>query len=330
MSSPGSSHEVVRKDAYIQAIRGLAIAAVVTIHCLTPSEAVAVFRPLLNWCVAVFIFISGYLTTPEKVRGGACCRRLKKILVPYLIWTFIYILVERRFSLWGMTKAVLLGDSATQMYYLVVYAQLIALTPLLYKLLDARRWLLYWITPVALLIRAALALVNIDLPLFYSFFPGWLLFYVVGLDWGYWKEKFASIPKSFYAIALFAGILLQVLSALFWYGRDDWTMAVTQLKPSVLPAALMIVVLLFTASKHMRSRVGSSNLLVLLGDLSFGIYLCHVVALKVPRKVFETLGMTSLIWGIVLSMVVLAASAGVVLICQRKLSKRTLARIGFA
>lgn len=59
------------KDSYIQALRGLAIAAVVLIHCLPESPASVALRPFLNWSVALFLFLSGMLTTEEKVlRGG--------------------------------------------------------------------------------------------------------------------------------------------------------------------------------------------------------------------------------------------------------------------
>lgn len=62
---------MTRKDSYIQALRGLAIAAVVLIHCLPESSASIALRPFLNWSVALFLFLSGMLTTEEKVlRGG--------------------------------------------------------------------------------------------------------------------------------------------------------------------------------------------------------------------------------------------------------------------
>lgn len=61
------------KDRYLQAVRGLAIIAVVLIHCLPASDATVAVRPLLNWAVAVFIFLSGYLTDEEKVMRGGCC-----------------------------------------------------------------------------------------------------------------------------------------------------------------------------------------------------------------------------------------------------------------
>ena len=59
------------KDRYLQAVRGVAIAAVVLIHCLPTSDFTVAARPFLNWAVATFFFLSGYLTDEAKVaRGG--------------------------------------------------------------------------------------------------------------------------------------------------------------------------------------------------------------------------------------------------------------------
>lgn len=59
------------KDRYLQAVRGVAIAAVVLIHCLPQCDASVVLRPLLNWAVAAFLFLSGLLTTEARIaRGG--------------------------------------------------------------------------------------------------------------------------------------------------------------------------------------------------------------------------------------------------------------------
>ena len=59
------------RDRYLQAIRGLAIACVVCIHCLPQCTASVVLRPFLNWAVAGFLFLSGLLTSESKIlRGG--------------------------------------------------------------------------------------------------------------------------------------------------------------------------------------------------------------------------------------------------------------------
>ena len=81
------------KDRYIQAVRGLAIAAVVLIHCLPQEAASVALRPLLNFAVAAFVFLSGYLTPRERVAdaGTFLRRRVGKIAVPYAVWTVLYL-----------------------------------------------------------------------------------------------------------------------------------------------------------------------------------------------------------------------------------------------
>ncbi len=72
------------KDRYLQAVRGAAITAVVLIHCLPQCDASVALRPLLNWAVAAFLFLSGLLTTEQGFMragcsgagSGALCRRM--------------------------------------------------------------------------------------------------------------------------------------------------------------------------------------------------------------------------------------------------------------
>lgn len=59
----------------IQLFRGLSIIAVVFIHN-TPSGITQVFvRPFLNFSVGLFLFLSGFLTDPNKI---SIKKRLKK------------------------------------------------------------------------------------------------------------------------------------------------------------------------------------------------------------------------------------------------------------
>lgn len=59
------------RDDSLQGVRGLSIASVVAIHCLPQCQAAVAVRPLLNWSVAAFLFLSGYLTSEVRIaRGG--------------------------------------------------------------------------------------------------------------------------------------------------------------------------------------------------------------------------------------------------------------------
>lgn len=58
------------KDRYLQALRGLAISAVVLIHCLPQCAASVAIRPFLNFSIALFLFLSGVLTDERKFNAG--------------------------------------------------------------------------------------------------------------------------------------------------------------------------------------------------------------------------------------------------------------------
>lgn len=70
------------KNNKIQIIRGIAIIAVVCIHCLPLGIAQVYVRPFLNFGVALFLFLSGYLT---KKGHFNITNRIKKVLIPYFI-----------------------------------------------------------------------------------------------------------------------------------------------------------------------------------------------------------------------------------------------------
>lgn len=67
------------KDRYLQALRGLAISAVVLIHCLPQCAASIAVRPFLNFSVALFLFLSGVLTDERKFNSGVFVAALARL-----------------------------------------------------------------------------------------------------------------------------------------------------------------------------------------------------------------------------------------------------------
>lgn len=147
------------RDRYLQALRGLAIAAVVLIHCLPQCPATVALRPFLNFSVALFLFLSGFLTDEDKIRGGASASRSQGRRA-YALWSIVYLIVFPHHSLASGIVAFIIGSASAQMYYLLVYVQLVLLTPLLFKLLLRHRYFVYAITPVCLLFRECAALLE--------------------------------------------------------------------------------------------------------------------------------------------------------------------------
>lgn len=324
-----ADHVKPGRDLYIQAMRGLAIAAVVLIHCLPESAASVALRPFLNWAVPMFLFLSGLLTTEQKIaRGGVLKRRLLKVAWPYLIWSAFYVAVSRPESVSEAVIPILTGGASAQMYYLLVCAQLVVLTPLLFRLLGSYRVLLYAISPVAVIMWELAALLGIDLPNLGRLFPMWLIFYLAGLEWNRWRVLLRNRVATVAAVAALA-LAAQVSEGFFWSFYGDYGMATTQLRITNMVSSLAVIVLFMLASDGVRHYFFLRRPLVRLGDLSFGVYLCHIAVLAVSRKVFEIAGLTGFAPSITLWLVVLVASAAFVALCQRALPGRTLAIIGF-
>ena len=90
MSSLSASQPKTRNNM-IQIFRALSIIAVVMIHT-TPLGAWQVFcRPFINFSVATFLFLSGYLTKIENDNWYVFCKkRIIRVIIPYIIWTILY------------------------------------------------------------------------------------------------------------------------------------------------------------------------------------------------------------------------------------------------
>lgn len=319
----------MNRDAYLQVLRGAAIAAVVLIHCLPHADASIYIRPLLNSSVALFLFLSGLLSTEEEfLSGQVVSRRLKKTFIPYMVWSIFYWLSSGNRTPSSLISALVLGGSAAQMYYLLVYAQLVLLTPWIYRSLKTHRVLLYAVTPCALLIRECLAIAGTSTPHIQAIFPMWLVFYLFGLDWPNVREGVERLSLVTLGFGLCACYTVQVVSGLAWNAYGNYEIAITQLKLSSMISSLVVVATLMIV-REKANTVKMPKPLEMLGNLSFGIYLCHIAVLAIVRLAFEPQSLACPFWVFPVWFLTLGLSAIVVLVCQKLLPKRFLRIVGF-
>ena len=59
------------RNNMVQIFKALAIVAVVMIHTTPAGVSQVLFRPFINFSVATFLFLSGYLTKAENDNWGA-------------------------------------------------------------------------------------------------------------------------------------------------------------------------------------------------------------------------------------------------------------------
>ena len=272
---------------------------------------------------------------PSLGRGVACisdCNgvlsgRLKKTLVPYVLWSIAYALLLQHSGALGIVKALVIGGASAQMYYVLVYVQFVVLTPLLYRLLHACPVVPYALGVLALIGREAAALAGIALPHVQAIFAVWLIFYVVGLDWERWRGYIEG-KAALWAVAVVVALCIQGGFGFAWNAYCDYNMATTQLKLSSMVTSLAVIALIMAVPAHLKAKVGGS-LLGKLGDASFGIYLCHMFFVAAFGKVLLLVSLPLLVAAAIKWILALAASYVFCVFAGRVLPKKVAGWLGF-
>lgn len=151
--STTANHPLPWVDVY----RGLAILGVLIAHVggrflrEVPAESeywwlIATANRLLAWVVPAFLFLSTILIGLSLLRNGPpySWARLRPVVVPYLVWTGIYLLFRvyegnlPPLTLERMGLYLLWGKSYFHLYYMVLAIQLVLLMPLLLPVLRRR------------------------------------------------------------------------------------------------------------------------------------------------------------------------------------------------
>ena len=290
--------------------RGVAIIAVVMIHTTPPGQWQIFCKPFINFAVAAFIFLSGYLTKTDNDNWlKFYTRRISRVLVPYIIWTVIYSIPDiRSAGMSALAKNLLCANATTTLYYIFVYIQFVLLTPLLGKLAKSPYRNLGWlIAPLSVILFKYIPVFggieqSKHIQLFWNdACLGWFTFYYLGLILGN-----RIIDRKFnirnLAILYCASLLLQMAEGYLWYKTDPAGCG-SQLKLTSILSSSIFILLIYGVLLN-RNHQPKSRLLCFIGDYSFGIYLVHMMFLKL----FETFDLYKLIPYPINSIVVLAIS----------------------
>ena len=255
------------------------------IHTTPAGEMQVICKPFINFAVATFIFLSGYLTKADNDNWLAFYRRrITRVLVPYFIWTVIYSIQDiQSEGLSVLVKNLLCANATTTLYYIFVYIQFVLLTPLMGKLAKSRLRHLGWIiAPLSVvLFKYIPAFGDIHLGkhvelLWSDACLGWFTFYYLGLILGnkLLSPKFNLINLVFiYCVSL----LLQMGEGYLWFTVDPAGCG-SQLKlTSILSSSIFMLIIYSVLSSNHEPKC---RLLCTIGDYSFGIYLVHMMILK--------------------------------------------------
>lgn len=273
------------KITKVQVFRALAIIAVVMIHTTPEGVCQIYIKPFINFAVATFLFLSGYLTSAKSDNWMMFYRkRIIRVLIPYLVWTIIYSFSDfQSIGLVGIGKNLLSANATTPLYYIFVYIQFVLLTPLLCRLARSQyRYIGWLIAPISVLLfkyMPSFGYLTIDkhIQLFWSdSCLGWFTFYYLGLILG---NKI--IDRRFKLSNL---LLLYCISVLLQIGEGYvWCMCGmvgcgSQLKLTAILSSSIFMLIIYNILENDNYKM-QCRTMEIIGDFSFGIYLSHMMIL---------------------------------------------------
>ena len=276
----------------IQIFRAIAIIAVVMIHTTPHGHYQVICRPFINFSVATFLFLSGYLTKVENDNWPKFYKkRIIRVFIPYVIWTLLYTLAFHDIKL--LPTNLLTTKAAVHLYYIFVYIQFVLLTPLIGKLAKSRYRNLGWlISPISVIIFKYYWLLtgqelnnNVDL-IWSDSCLGWFTFYYLGLILGN-KIIVKNYSLKVLSFMYLASIALQMLEGYGLLLLGDKNCG-SQLKISSLLTSALFLLIIYAILKDGRFDIKNKTLR-LIGDYSFGIFLLHYMVIKVLSIFFHPL-----------------------------------------
>jgi membrane-bound acyltransferase YfiQ involved in biofilm formation len=256
---------------------------------------------LLNAAVPALFFMSGYWSSKKPIKSLAdyktfLKRRLSRIFVPYLFWSFT--LLGYSFFKSGEIDAyriifnLLTGGACLGYYFVIAIAQLYVITPLLQYINRKLKWyglilvLIFNLTFVFLLYLSRLFNAIWHLPDALPFYS-WIIYYEIGLFMAESSNKIPTGPKMrlyilFAILSSWAISVLEAVIILLKYKNPVFA-TITVKYSSLLYSVFIIFGFIFA-----REYFGHlPRLLSIIGHYSFGIYLIHVIILGQVVKVLQ-------------------------------------------
>lgn len=292
---------------YWDSCKGLAIIAVVAIHASSGTGNFKEWsfnwlfglslRQLIDFAVPLFLAMSGYFSekSPHKDPLAFYKSRATRILVPYIIWTMIYIALKNPYDLLSareIIKAILLGTGIEIGYFVIVLFQFILITPALAKIQTPTHH-------IAIIIAATL--VGSSFTYYYtafhrlsifSNFPAnailffvWYPFYHAGYFISrHMRDHIANKPRIAVPAIVYSILLAcALIEGLYWAINQNYPLGVSQLKATSLAASFALFIITLYAEK-LNTPLHTASALSWLGKNSYAIYLTHMLPLIAARK----------------------------------------------
>lgn len=339
----------IKRDDYFDQLRGIAIIALVAIHISSVIvdrnfahtfnfSFLFIYRQLLNFVIPLFLFVSGYFMAIKDVSTikkyqSFILKQAKKILVPYAIFTSIFILIDyysgENITLKSVTLNFLTGNVISPYFFIILIFQYYLLLPILQKINNLKGLIISIIINILYFVALYIYRINLtqDIPnLYYALiFPAWLFFYQYGL----YSGKYGLPKKSTIWLWLLPlSIILILIESLFWLKEKHLvSFAISQLRVSSFIYSFILINILVSY------RFFNIKFLSKIGLVSFGIYLTHMfllIYLVLPLTTKILIYDIQPLYQIIILFLIILINYFAIYIVQKILPKKINQLIGFS
>lgn len=311
--------EEKKRLIYPDILRIVSIFAVIVLHAvgelwgLIPMRskswvALVLIDSLFRFAVPVFVMVSGiFMLSPEKNRGikDLYSKNILRIITSFVFWSLIYLVYHQvsdyfddkasyKFEFKEILNNFLAGDYHLWFMYMIV--GLYVATPIIRKLVDKKStmhyFLIIWfvfclvinfiklIPSVGNYAFTALSLFKISVAVEYSGY------YVLG----YYLHNY-EIKKptriSIYILAILGTIGMALVTIYTSFESDqNVTKYLGYLLPMTAIQSIAVFFFIQKVFKHLNPSKKMQKTIYTLSKISFGVYLSHLIIIKVIKEIF--------------------------------------------
>ena len=206
-----------------------------------------IVRPFINHAVAIFVFLSGFLTTCDL--GGRTYTkfvrdRLSRVLPVYIVWSIFFTAVNGTWKDFPIN--IITGRCEGIYYYIFVYVQLVLFTPLIIKLLSSKCSWVGWIVSPISIVAVYYILGNtteLVFPLSGELFTFWFSYYFLGMYVRNKSEILRNSSNRMMILIYVATIVLQYAEGYVWNNLGNGTMTISQMRISSFLSSMIFALL---------------------------------------------------------------------------------------
>ncbi|MFC6201176.1 acyltransferase [Lactiplantibacillus nangangensis] len=272
-------------------LRGLAILGVLLIHVsglyVSSSWSGLILNQLSRFAVPAFLFLSGWgLTMSGKINIdylGYIIKQAKRLLVPYVLWSIAYWLVNFKasisiHSIIALMSGLLLGTTKYHLYYIPITFVFYIAYPIFKKIVHSNSGIVLLLL-LTIVSQSIGVIGNVGWMIKGQNIFNWMFYFGFGI-WmsNDFEEKLHKLENNRIWVSV-VGVLSVCL--LFFETKmlelNHSISPTTSMKPSVIVYSVSVILIVIAI--HL-----TSSSLMSVGKSSYGIYLAHPMILDGIRK----------------------------------------------